>query len=191
MYTPYVRISSGALNTTLDTTARNTLGSIYAPPANPNGPTSAKGYGAQPVVKYVQYVSTSNPTPSAAPAPVYYTDESFTIVSGNAAEAFVTTGGLYVAGYLLVNSTSYSGLTATILNNSYCFIQIGGLLVGAAVPTTSPGAGNFIVGSTTGNWASTGTSAAPTQRVLGIQLAAAVSSVCDVLVSGTTCFWGS
>lgn len=188
MYQPYVRISTGNLATVLDNNPLNPVGCIYAPPANQALPQATAGFGAQPVVKYVQYKSTSQPAPVAAPAPVYYTDESFTTVSGNAAEAFFTTGGLYIAGYLLPNTTSISTLTAAILQSCYVWIQIGGLLRGAWGPTAGAAQGNAISGLNTGNWTSTGT--AGTGRQLGFQLTTVASSVCDVLVSGDV-FWGS
>lgn len=191
MYTPYVRITTGNFQTTLDNTAQNPLGCIYAPPVNAGAITTAPGTGAQPVVKYVYYNSTSNPAVVASPAPVYYKDETFTVVTGNAAEAFVTTLGCMIAGYLLPNSTAYSGLTAAILNQSYCWIQIGGFLAGAYAPTTTPGAGDLVVGLTTGNWASEGVSAATANGLLGRQLTAVVSNACDVLVGADGTFWGS
>jgi len=200
MYTPYIRISSGNNPyTTLDpgtASPRNTVGAIYSgPPAATSvatGASATKGYSAQPVLKYVLYLSTTNPTPSAYPAPVYYTDESFSTVSGNAAEAFYTTSGACVAGYLLPNSTAIASLTATQLNNSYCFIQVGGLLVGAAAPTTltAAGVGNYIYGATTGNFTSIVNSSV-VGRLLGVQWTAIASSACDVLVGGYTSFWGS
>lgn len=204
MYTPYVRISSGNVQTTLDTSARNTLGAIYSPPPSSTAvfsttaTSSTAGYAAQPVFKYVYYNSTTNPAPVAAPAPVYYTDESFTQVSGNAAEAYFTTVGACVAGYLMPNTTAYSGLTATILNQSYCWIQIGGLLQGAygTFASGTPGQGNVIYGATTGNWAqivnnASTASAANVSRVLAVQWTAVANSLCDVLVNGDSTFWGS
>lgn len=194
MYQPYVRISTGNLFTALDNNPLNPVGAIYAPPPNQSLAQSTVGGGAPPVVKYVQYKSTTQPTPQAAPAPVYYTDESFTTVSGNAAEAFFTTGGACVAGYLLPNTTSVSTLTAAILQSCYCFIQIGGLLKGAYAPTTTTGAGtgSYITGLTTGNNTSlVNTTIAASSRVLGIQWSAIASSACDVLVGGLTTFWGS
>ena len=195
MYTPYVRISTGNPSTVLDVNPTNTLGAIYAPPASPTVVTSSKGYGAQPVMKYVQYKSTSQPTPGAAPAPVYYTDESFTVVSGNAAEAFITAGFVCVAGYLLVNTTSVSTLTAAILQSSYVWIQIGGVLVGATVPG-STAVGDTIIGAASGNFASTrvvaGTPPTTTVKYLGYALTAIASSVGDVMVGGlSSTFWGS
>lgn len=192
MYQPYVRVSSGNVQTTLDSTERNPVGCLYSPPANMGSPLSTVGLGAQPVYKYVYYNSTTNPNPVAAPAPVYYTDESFSTVSGNAAEAFYTTSGACIAGYLMPNSTAVSGLTNTELNQSYCFIQVAGLLAGAYAPTTQTAAaqGNYIYGATTGNFASIVNSSI-VGRVLGVQWTAIAASKCDVLVGGYQSFWGS
>lgn len=193
MYQPYVRISNGDnVLTTLDAAARNPVGCIYSPPAGMGLPLSTVGLGAQPVYKYVYYNSTTNPAPVAAPAPVYYTDESFTTVSGNAAEAFFTTSGACIAGYLMPNTTAISGLTAAQLNQSYCFIQVGGLLAGAYAPTTTTaaGQGNYIYGATTGNFTSIVNSSI-VGRVLGVQWTAIASGKCDVLVGGYQSFWGS
>lgn len=194
MYTPYVRISNGNNPyTTLDATARNPLGSIYAAPVNEGLAVTTKGYGAQPVIKYVYYNSTTNPTPVAFPAPVYWTDESFTTVSGNAAEAFTTTGLVAVAGYLLPNTASISGLTAAQLNQSYCFIQIGGLLVGGYAPG-STAIGDTIIGIASGNFvaARLGAGTAATSRPFGTALTAIASGVADILLGGSySTFWGS
>lgn len=190
MYQPYIRISTGNPYTVLDSVAKNPVGCLYSPPVNQNLPLTTKGLGAQLVMKYVYYNSTTNPTPVAGPAPVYYTDESFTTVTGNAAEAFVTTNGLYIAGYLMPNTTAIAGLTAAQLNLSYVFMAVGGLLPSAWAPTTTPGAGLGIGGLATGNWASVATAGGPAGRGIGWQLAAAVSSLCDVLIEGDV-FWGS
>lgn len=194
MYTPYVRFAN--FQTQLDSTAKNTLGAIYSPPANPTGVVGA-GYGAQPVYKYVYYNSTLNPAPEIAPAPVYYTDETFTVVSGAAVEAYNFSGtanGAAVAGYLGPNTVAYAGLTAAELVESYCWIQIGGLLSGAFEPSTqtSAGLGNQIYGAASGNWTSiVNTTLAASQRTLGIQWSAIAGGVVDVLVSGNSMFWGS
>lgn len=201
MYTPYVRISNGSIQSTLDSVARNPVGSIYSPPANLGAPLSTKGLGAQPVYKYVLYSSTSNPAPVAAPAPVYYTDESFTTVSGNAAEAYSAgTGitGLAIAGYWMPNTTAISGLTnaasatAPQVNQSYGFMQIGGLLAGAWAPTAgAAGIGNFITGLAAGSWATTSAVTILAGRQLGIQWSVVVNGLCDILVGGYQTFWGS
>ena len=133
----------------------------------------------------------------AAPAPVYWIDESYTTVTGNAADAWITTGGAMVAGYLMPNTTALgSSNTAAAwylqLSQSYCWIQIGGLLPSAYGPTTGGAVGDYIIGLTTGSWASSGvTTISASSRVLGYQLTAVASSLCDVLVGGLTTFWGS
>lgn len=190
MYNPFPRVSTGNMLTVLDATARNPVGSIWSPPTNLGLPLSTKGLGAQPVVKYLYYNSTTNPTPVAGPAPVYYTDETFTTVSGNAAEAFITVNGCCLAGYLLPNTTSISGLTAAELNTSYVFVQTGGLVTAAWGPTSGTlGIGLAIGAATTGNWASIGTATLP--KIAGYQMTVAASSLCDVLVCSNGPFWGS
>lgn len=199
MYTPYPRVTTGNVQTTLDSSPKNTLGCVWSPPPSANqvfsttAGSSTPGFGAQPVFKYVYYNSTTNPTPVAAPAPVYYTDESFTQVSGNAAEAYFTTMGACVAGYLMPNTTAISGLTAAQLNQSYCWIQVAGFLAGAYAPTTStnPGQGSSILGLTTGNWASQVINTATAQKVLALQWTAIANNACDILIAGDTTFWGS
>lgn len=207
MYTPYYRVSTGNVQTTLDPTARNVLGSIYSPPPSSSAvfsttaAASTAGFGAQPVYKYVYFYDAADLTESmqAAPAPVYYIDESFTTVTGNAADAYYTTGGACVAGYLMPNTTALgtSNTAAqwyTQLLQSYVFIQIGGLLQGALQPSTRTGAatGSYITGLATGEWASlVNTSVAASSRILGIQWTAIASGLCDVLVGGYTSFWGS
>ena len=207
MYNPYTRVSSGNVQTTLDSTARNTVGSIYSPPPpstslfSTTAGSSTPGYGAQPVYKYVYFYDAAalTGTMQAAPAPVYYIDESFTTVTGNAADAYFTTGGACVAGYLMPNTTALGSSNTGAqwylqLSQSYCFIQIGGFLKGALAPTTltSAGQGSAITGAATGSWTSITTTTAPaSSRVLGIQWTAIASSACDVLVGGLTSFWGS
>ncbi len=207
MYTPYVRISTGNVQTTLDAQARNTIGCIYSPPPastqsfSTTAGVSTPGFGAQPVYKYVYFYDANalTGTAQAAPAPVYYIDESFTTVTPNAADAYYTTGGACIAGYWMPNTTALgSSNTAAAwygeFVQSYGWIQIGGLLRGALAPTTQTGAGqgSAIYGSTTGSWASTvNTTVAASARVLGIQWTAIASGACDVLVGGYQSFWGS
>lgn len=198
MYTPYVRFSN--FQTKLDSSAKNTLGAIYSPPANPTG-VVGPGYGAQPVYKYVYYNSTINPAPVAASAPVYWADETFTVVTGAAEEAYVPAGesvspnGASAAGYLGPNTVAYSGLTAAILNQSYLWIQVGGFLSGAYEPSiqTSTTFANPIYGLGSGNWTSAcDTTIANSTRAFGVLWSAISGGVCDVLVGGYPgTFWGS
>jgi len=205
--TPFPRISSSNIQTTLDSTARNTPGSIFTNPPSASSLFSTTagsgtpGYGAQGVYKYVYFYDAAalTGTLQAAPAPVYYIDESFTTVTGNAANAYFTTGGACVAGYLMPNTTALgTSYTAAQwyaqLSGSYAFIQISGFLKGALAPTTTTGAGagSYITGLATGSWASlVNTTVASSSRVLGVQLTAIASSACDVLVGGQSTFWGS
>lgn len=200
MYNPYTRFSN--FFTQLDTTAKNTLGAIYSPPANPTGIVAA-GYGAQPVYKYVFYNSTINPAPEIAPAPVYWADETFTVVTGQATEAYQPTAntipnGASGAGYLGPNTTGYVGLTAAILNQSYCWIQVGGLLPGAFEPTTQTSTtfANPIFGVGSGAWTSAcNTTITNSTRAFGVlwgTIGASGNGTVDVLVGGYPgVFWGS
>jgi hypothetical protein len=209
MYTPYARFAYP--QTQLDPSAKNTPGSVYSPPPGTytsytSGPTfsttagnSTPGFGAPGVFKYVYFYDANalTGTMQAAPAPVYWIDESYTTVTGNAANAWVTTGGAMVAGYLMPNTTALGSSNTGAqwylqLSQSYCWIQIGGLLPSAYGPTTGGAVGDYIIGLTTGSWASSGvTTISASSRVLGYQLTAVASSLCDVLVGGLTTFWGS
>jgi hypothetical protein len=103
--------------------------------------------GAPPVVKYVRYLSQNNPSLLAYPGAVYYTDSTCTTVTGYSSEVFGTVANYATqtwanagAGWLLYNSTA-SGLTgaasATALNGNWCWIQVGGLLPGAAAVSST------------------------------------------------------
>jgi hypothetical protein len=205
---PYPRV--GNPYTQLDPSAKNPLGAITAIPwgSAPAGGSqifsttpgqSTPGYGAPPVLKYVYYNSTLNPAPVTAPAPVYWLDESFTQITGAAEEAYNpvvgSANGAAIAGYLLPNTVSYSGLTASILNQSYCWIQVGGFLPGAFEPSTQTSTtfSNPIYGLGSGNWTSgVNTSVPNSVRAVGCIWSAVAGGVCDVLVNGwNDTFWGS
>lgn len=141
-------------------------------------------FGAPAIFMLVKYQSTANPAPVAAPAPVYWTDNTYTTVSGVASEALVNPQT--VAGYLMPNTTDITGLTATQLNGAQCLIQVAGYLKGAYAPTSTGGgtaAGVWVIGSS-GNWTSTSVASgtAPGVRPLGVQTTAVAAGVCDMLV---------
>jgi len=213
MYGPYARFNNPT--TQLDSTAKNPLGLVYSPPwgayTNVSGvstpvfsttaSSSTAGYGAPGIFKYVYFYDASALTGSAqaAPAPVYWIDESFTTVTSNAADAYFTTLGACIAGYWMPNSTALGGTSTTTAAQyylqfvqSYGWIQIGGFLSQAYAPTTqtSAGQGNPIYGLTTGSWASVvnGVSGC---RWMAIQWTAISNSLCDVLINGDSMFWGS
>jgi hypothetical protein len=148
-------------NTTLPNNgARNPLGSLAFIPAPSEGgqgygsgspailPTGV-GYGAGLWCKYVLYKSTANPALVANPAPVYYVDETFTVVSGAPAEAFSASNPTYGAGFLLPNTGAIAGIgvgsaiSATILNNgglgSYVWMAVCGFVPSAAVGAVTQG----------------------------------------------------
>lgn len=147
--------------------------------------TAANPFGAPAYFMLVNYKSTGNPAPAAAPAPIYWTDTTFTTVSGVQAEGWATTQS--VAGYLMLNTTDLPTLTAAMLNGAQCIIQVGGYLVGALAPQTGAAAvaGNWITGAQAGsNFTSFGVAAgtAPGYRPLGIATSAVSGGLCNVLV---------
>ncbi len=153
--------------------------------------TATNPSGAPAIYMLVQYLSTSaittaNLTTAAAPAPVYWTDETYTTVTGITTESL---GLNFVAGYMLVNTTTGVGLngtalTSTLLLGAQILIQVGGYLKGAynALSGTA-GVGNWIegyAGTLSSQYIAAGT--APGYRVLGVQATAVASGLCDVLV---------
>lgn len=165
------------------------LGQRYTASVNA---TAANPSGAPAIYMLVQYLSTSaittaNLTTAAAPAPVYWTDETYTTVTGISSEGL---GLNFVAGYMLLNTTTGVGLsgtalTAALLLGSQMLIQVAGYLKGAYAPTTgTQGVGNWIEG-VAGTLVSQSVVAgtAPGYRTLGVQATAVASGLCDVLVN--------
>jgi len=154
--------------------------------------TATNPSGAPKVLMLVEYLSTSaittaNLTTAAAPAPVYWTDETYTTVSGISTEGL---GLNFVAGYMLVNTVTGVGiggsaLTAAALLGSYILIQVAGYLKGAYAPTSgTQGVGNWIEGyAGTLSSQSVIAGTAPGYRTLGVQATAVASGLCDVLVN--------
>lgn len=165
------------------------LGQRYFASVNP---TAVNPSGAPAIYVLAQYLSTSaittaNLTTAGAPAPVYWTDETYTTISGISTEGL---GLNFVAGYMMVNTASGVGLsgtalTASLLVGSYVLVQVGGYLPGAYGPTTgTAGVGNWIepvAGTLVSQSVVAGT--APGYRSLGIQATAISSGLCDVLVN--------
>lgn len=146
--------SATAITTSVATTASATVALAFSL----NAKNTFNGF--PPIVKYVRYNSTANPSLNAYPSVVYYSDESGTTVTGVSTEAQggAAAGAVNLpAGILLYNSTA-SGLTgaasATALNGNWCWIQVGGLCPAVAVPSASTplvgssyitAAGNFLL----------------------------------------------
>jgi hypothetical protein len=182
--------------------ARNPLGAVYFRPSpsqggglTPGGGTlqTAVGYGSGLWMKYVLYKSTSNPAVVTGPGVVYWTDETFTTVSGAYAEGVVANKASSVAGWLLPNSGVVAGVgagttnfTATLLNNgglgSFVWIGLKGF-----IPACSLTAGNAsdLVFGTTGAFtiAAIADGTAISRRVAGYIMSTPASSAGDVLAT--------
>lgn len=169
--------------------ALNPPGTLWTAPAPSQSSTvlaSSAGYGSFTTYKYVRYNSTANPAMVAGPAPVYYTDETFTVVSGVFTEGMVSSTGSAnsIAGFLLPNTGSVagvglgSGVSATLLNGNFVWIAVAGfvpkcyLAAGAQSNSIMGAAGNFTVAVTTG-----------VNRPCGVIWGAVSSSIGDVLVT--------
>lgn len=175
--------------------AMNPVGSIYYIPAPAQSGSllpASKGYGSGLWVKYVLYKSTANPAVAAGPAPVYYTDETFTTVSGVYSEGNVSGTGSSVsaAGWLLPNSGTVAGVgvgttlfTNTILNNgglgSYVWIALRGF-----VPSAYLAAGAIYNGlyGATGNWSvSAQVAGSVSYKNMGYVVSAVSSNIGDIV----------
>lgn len=150
--------------------------------------TPANPFGSPTVYMLVKYLATSattlaNLVTAGAPAPVYFTDNTFTTVSGISSE------GINInipAGYLMLNTVDVPSLTLAQLLGAQVLVAVAGYVKGAFAPTAgAAGIGNWIEGLA-GNFASQSVAAgtAPGFTPLGKQLTAIASGLCDVLVSG-------
>ncbi len=179
--------------------ARNPLGAVYFRPSpsqggglTPNGGLlgTSTGYGSGLWLKYVLYKSTSNPAVKAGPAPVYWADETFTIVTGTFAEGVVASNPTSIAGWLLPNSGTVAGIgagstlfTATLLNNggngSFVWIGLQGFIPSASL--ASGAAGGAVYGS--GDFAVTAIADASnlTHRIAGYIVGTVTSSIGDIV----------
>lgn len=148
--------------------------------------TAANPYGAPAIFALVYYQSTGNPAPQAYPAPVYWTDNTYTTVTGVESESLIGVNG--IAGYLMVNTTSLPSLTAALLNGtaanpSQVMIQVAGYLVGGVSPAAIV-AGDWIVGAA-GNWTNARVAAAtaPGYRPYGVAATAVAGGICNILLN--------
>lgn len=156
-------------STKVNNGARNPLGSLFFLPAKAQSGTSLSsvaGYGAGLWVRYVLYYDSSAPAVKTGPAPVYWADNTFTKVVGTFASGVSASLSSSVAGWLLPNAGTVSGVgagttlfTATTLNNgtsgSYVFIGVQGFIPSAYVGSAS--ANNLLYAS--GDFTPTGVTA--------------------------------
>lgn len=185
----YPVVSTGNLFTSIDpynsanpnNGALNTPGAIYQAPIN-QALIGTKGPAPNNYYKYARYNPTVTQTLKTGPVLVYWKDETFQTVTGLYSESF--TGGINgIAGWMLYNTTVNTAAVATDINGNFCWIQVGGLLVGAWV-TTAAAAGASIYGaaSTFGATGTTAANTAPPNVVAGWSLAAAASNLVDLYV---------
>lgn len=146
-----------------------------------NSVTAANPFGAPGIYMLVNYKSTANPAPAAAPAPVYWTDNTYTTVSGVESESLLGLNG--IAGYLMVNTTDLTSLTAAMLNGSQTFIQVAGYLIGGIAPASTV-AGDWIIGAS-GNFlpARVASGTAPGFRTYGVAATAVASGLANILLN--------
>lgn len=184
------QISTGDPRTTIDAYnsslpnngAQNELAEAYYYKAGVSASNPA-GYWQK--LRYVRFNAANNGAVLTVPAPVYWTDEARTTVSGNTSDGF--TGTLAdVAGILLIcnNSTiGKSGFNNTQLNGNFVWICVGGLVPSATCPN-SQAVGDYLIGAsgnfTTGRIASGGNL---TNAVIGIAMSANNANTADVLVT--------
>jgi len=174
-----------------------TPGSALVGATYPTSYAAANASGSQAIYILVQYspasaITTANLTTAAGPAPVYWTDNTFTTVTGITTEGIggTTLGLAFPAGYMLLNTATGYGLggtalTAAALLGSFILIQVAGYLKGVYCSGTSnPGIGSWIVpaaGTLSSNSIAAGSTT--TYQPFGRQLTALVSTnYCDVLV---------
>lgn len=149
--------------------------------------TAANPSGAPSIFVLAAYLGTSATTLSQwqtanAPAPVYWTDQTYTTVTGIKSEGWSGAGLQDVAGYWMPNFASLPNLTLAQLLGGWGLVQVAGPLTGAYGPT-SGGAVNANIVGVTGAFQSAGTVAAPVSRPFGVQVTAVASGLCNVLVN--------
>lgn len=178
--------------TAVNNGALNPPGSVsYIPSPSQSGSAlaSSNGYGSGLWVKYVRYNSTANPAVVVGPAPVYWTDETYTTVTGVFSEGMVAGTGSAnsIAGWLLPNSGTAAGtgvgtaFSAAVLNGNWVFIGLCGFIPGA-ISVASTAVGDALIGAS-GNFtvARVAAGTAPTNIVAGWARTAIASSVSDVM----------
>lgn len=179
--------------------ALNPIGAAFVLPPNslilpvpvnyPGGSLNANGWGAPLVIRYVRYNSTTNANWLATPTPVYWTDETYSTVTGTFSEGLpAATGNLNsFAGYAWINTAIYPGSKtgaqlSALINGNFIFIVTKGFLPGAYVPG-STAIGDSLAG-VTGNFTlqRTASGTAPISRRMAIAQTAIASGAADVWV---------
>lgn len=152
--------------------ASQILGSLYFAPLDPSH-VNVGGAGLQNGFKYVRYNPTASQVIQAGPALVYWKDETFTTVTPLSTEAYLPAlQSSGIAGWLLYNTTTTPGATASVINGNLCWIQVAGFIPGAySSAATTAGVGIYGVSANATPWVTTITAPAPA-RLAGIALGA-------------------
>ena len=150
--------------------------------------TAANPSGAPSIFMLGQYLLTSATTlanwqTANAPAPVYWTDQTYTTVSGIKSEGFAGAGNYAdTAGYWMPNYASLPNVTLAQLLGAYGLIQIAGPLTGAYGPQTGATLWAPIYGNA-GAFQSQDSTVFFNGMAFGIQTTAVSSGLCNVLVN--------
>lgn len=128
--------------------------------------------------RYVRLnTTTAPPSGLQAGGPVYWKDNTFTVVTANYAEAMYGTGNPlnFIAGVLL---------NANATNGNYIMIQVYGYNAAVVVTSTGTVAGDWIIGFASANQATNrvASGTAPTQLPLGIALSAYCNGTAATLI---------
>lgn len=146
--------------------------------------------GVPQIFVLAQYLSTSatslaNWQTANGPAPVYWTDQTYTTVSGIKSEGFAGAGNFNdIAGYWMPSYPSLPNLTLPQLLGGWGLVMVAGVLQAAYGPTATANLNSFITGAN-GAFQSAGIVAgtAPGYRTFGIQTSAVAAGLCNVLVN--------
>jgi hypothetical protein len=153
--------------------------------------TAGNPFGSPAIYQLVKYLSTSalttaNLTTFGGPVPVWWTDNTFSVITAISSEALSLN---LPAGYMPLNIIDLTTLTGAQVLGAQLLVQVGGYVKAAYGPTAgTAGVGNFIepvAGTGTSQGVVAGT--APGYNKFGTQLTAVASGLCDVLVDADIC----
>jgi hypothetical protein len=166
--------------------ALNPVGGLfYLQPGEGGVPSTGNGRGSGLWVKYVLYKSTDTTAVVTGPAPVYWTDETYTQVTDVVAESQDVNANS-IAGWLMPNTTALgTAFTIAVLRNgglgSYVFIGLQGFIAGASVAALTA-KGDAVIGLAASPWVPGRVAAgtAPTNLVAAWALTAVAAGLSDV-----------
>lgn len=154
-----MQITTGKARTTMDTYVASGTPTPYLPNGAKaqlgaayydNTPSTTYPNGMPAKYRYVRYNSTANAAVIAYPGPVFWTDKARTTVSSTMSEGLTGTQQ-DIAGWMMINSTDVSTLTAAILNGNFVWICVAGLVTVAA-SAASMAAGDWLIGDGSTAW---------------------------------------